>query len=85
MSSFNPAISGKRKEKDKIKLLMSDYKVTTSENDPYDFIVLFKGPNNSPYESGFFNVRVLLPEQYPYKSPSIGFITKIFHPNIDFA
>ena len=73
----------RRREKDVMKLLMSSYKVESLNEQRTEFIVDFNAPNDSLYEGGVFKVHVELPEQYPIKSPSIGFMTKIFHPNID--
>lgn len=61
----------KRKIRDVTKLLMSDYKVKQETEDQFEITLL--GPKNTPYESGEWRVSIDLPEEYPFKSPSIGF------------
>ncbi|XP_027919809.1 ubiquitin-conjugating enzyme E2 5-like isoform X3 [Vigna unguiculata] len=73
----------KRRDMDLMKLMMSDYKVEMINDDMQEFFVEFHGPKESLYEVGVWKVKVELPDAYPYKSPSIGFVNKIFHPNVD--
>ncbi|KAF2282907.1 hypothetical protein GH714_043327 [Hevea brasiliensis] len=63
--------------------MMSDYNVETINDGLNEFNVEFHGPKESLYEGGVWKIRVELPDAYPYKSPSIGFVNKIFHPNVD--
>ncbi|KAI3863544.1 hypothetical protein MKX03_019944 [Papaver bracteatum] len=73
----------KRRDMDVMKLMMSDYTVETINDGITEFNVEFHGPKESLYEGGVWKVRVELPDAHPYKSPSIGFLNKIFHPNVD--
>ncbi|KAJ2159564.1 ubiquitin-conjugating enzyme E2 H [Coemansia sp. RSA 552] len=73
----------RRIETDVMKLLMSDFDVSLVKDSMQEFYVMFKGPDDTPFAGGVWKVHVELPEQYPYRSPSIGFVNKIFHPNID--
>jgi ubiquitin-conjugating enzyme E2 H len=63
--------------------MMSDYKVEMVNDGMNEFYVEFHGPRESLYQDGIWKIRVELPEAYPYKSPSIGFVNRIFHPNVD--
>ncbi|XP_050792982.1 ubiquitin-conjugating enzyme E2 H isoform X2 [Gopherus flavomarginatus] len=77
MSSPSP---GKRRmDTDVVKLFSH---VTLQASQDIDFSAV---TTRAPYEGGVWKVRVDLPDKYPFKSPSIGFMNKIFHPNIDEA
>lgn len=67
-----------------MKLVMSDYEVEwIDDNGKAEFHVHFGGPEETVYEGGHWKVHVELPPDYPYRSPSIGFLNRIFHPNVD--
>lgn len=73
----------RRIETDVMKMLMSDYEVNLVNDSMQEFYVMFNGPEETAFAGGVWKIHVELPDQYPYKSPSIGFMNKIFHPNID--
>ncbi|CAE7637447.1 PEX4 [Symbiodinium pilosum] len=45
---------------------------------------IIKGPQDSPYEGGHFKLDIACTANYPYTAPQVSFVTKIFHPNVNF-
>nr|BAN64970.1 ubiquitin-conjugating enzyme subunit, putative [Babesia bovis] len=79
----NVSISNVRKQNDFTKLLMAGYDLELINGNMTEFDVTFHGPIGTIYEDGVWKVKVTLPEDYPFASPSIGFLNKMLHPNVD--
>lgn len=43
---------------------------------------VFTGPTQTPFEGGIFKLQIDIPREYPFKPPKVGFLTRIFHPNV---
>ena len=86
MSSSNSGINAriikeiKNLEKDPISGISAE---PEKDNLRY-FKVIISGPKDSPYEGGAFKLQLYLPEEYPMVPPKCLFMSKIYHPNIDF-
>eukprot|EP00477_Mikrocytos_mackini_P000385 GAHX01000410.1.p1 GENE.GAHX01000410.1~~GAHX01000410.1.p1 ORF type:complete len:156 (-),score=18.28 GAHX01000410.1:33-500(-) len=54
----------------------------TKDDNPAICIATIKGPEESPYEKGLFDLRVEVSSSYPFQPPKITFQTKVWHPNV---
>lgn len=54
------------------------------EGDLFEWKAYIKGPRDTPYEEGVFELFISIPQTYPLRPPNVKFVTKIFHPNIHF-
>ena len=45
---------------------------------------LLRGPDDTPYQGGIFQLDIRCGTDYPLAPPTIEFVTKIFHPNVHF-
>eukprot|EP01084_Bolivina_argentea_P038267 70757_1 len=44
---------------------------------------LIEGPDNTPYEGGYYELDIQVPQDYPFKPPKVKFTTKMYHCNIN--
>lgn len=78
MAATNP-----RLKTEYIKLFNAKIDVRIREEKENELEVTIPGPPDTPYRKGNFKIYIKLPPEFPYRSPSVGFGTRIFHPNID--
>lgn len=53
-----------------------------NDEDLYHWAATISGPSVSPYANQNYELKVLLPDNYPHNAPKIFFTTPIFHPNV---
>jgi len=72
----------KKEYQDIIKEKNSNVQVKLVSNDYRHWKGRIKGPIDTCYQGGIFDVDIIIPDDYPFKPPKMKFDTKIWHPNI---
>ncbi|XP_024181706.1 uncharacterized protein LOC112187234 isoform X2 [Rosa chinensis] len=72
-----------------LKLLLTDpppgasFPLLSSSSSLSTIDAQIQGPEGTVYADGLFNIKIQIPERYPFQPPSVTFATPIYHPNID--
>ncbi|MES1921956.1 Ubiquitin-conjugating enzyme E2 4, partial [Bonamia ostreae] len=53
------------------------------EKNFFKWRAIIMGPKATPYDGGIFELKLIFPHNYPFKPPSVRFVTPVFHCNID--
>jgi len=57
---------------------------TNASNSILLWTALLRGPTDTPYENGVFQLSIKCGTDYPLSPPSMTFKTRVFHPNVHF-
>eukprot|EP01132_Coremiostelium_polycephalum_P010333 gene10333-12686_t len=60
-----------------------EYRVYVSESDFTNWKIILKGPKGTKYEGGSWVLSVTFPEMFPFVHPTVRFLTKIYHVNVN--
>lgn len=72
------------KEAAKQKTTETGITLIPNDSNIFSWRALLKGPSETPYDGGIFELALSVPEQYPLVPPSVKFKTRVFHPNVHF-
>eukprot|EP00211_Chloroparvula_japonica_P009296 CAMPEP_0119147362 /NCGR_PEP_ID=MMETSP1310-20130426/40242_1 /TAXON_ID=464262 /ORGANISM="Genus nov. species nov., Strain RCC2339" /LENGTH=154 /DNA_ID=CAMNT_0007139329 /DNA_START=95 /DNA_END=559 /DNA_ORIENTATION=+ len=53
-----------------------------NDSDLFVWAGWIRGPPDTPFENGLFELDIQIPSRYPLQPPVIRFVTRVFHPNI---
>jgi ubiquitin-protein ligase len=56
--------------------------IKPNPTDIKDVVVVFKGPDQTPFSDLNLTINLQYPDDYPFKPPKVIFISKMYHPNI---
>ena len=76
MQSRNPATKRLQKEIEELaKEPSTEFHACPQEDDIFDWHFTVAGPKDTEYEGGVYHGRIIFPAEYPFKPPSVIFLT----------